>query len=202
DGNLYVGSAHTNNILRFSGKTGAFIDVFAQGGGLLNPNDIAFVPKDPGRITQAWHVALSPATDLGGPNPVVVDRSGNAYFAYEVPGANISVHLKKISPAEDPYFDAQAIAFPAGQGTVDGFFISPVIAGSQSLYLVWNIQDSSNNQVVNVVKYSTSGNAVWAVPTQISNTSGGDNLLGLSFDLAGNTTLALADKAQSGTQLK
>ena len=52
DGNLYVSSFRTNQILRFDGKTGAFIDVFASdnngGFGSLNslngPNGLLFAP--------------------------------------------------------------------------------------------------------------------------------------------------------------
>jgi hypothetical protein len=31
-------------VLRFNGTTGAFIDVFASGGGLINTHDLAFRP--------------------------------------------------------------------------------------------------------------------------------------------------------------
>ena len=49
DGNLYVASFRSDQILRYDGSTGAFIDVFAQGNGssagLLNgPNDLSFSP--------------------------------------------------------------------------------------------------------------------------------------------------------------
>ncbi|MBN4003691.1 hypothetical protein [Nostoc sp. LPT] len=44
DGNLYVGSILTNNVLRYNGKTGAFIDVFvpAGSGGLKKPRFLYF----------------------------------------------------------------------------------------------------------------------------------------------------------------
>lgn len=47
DGNLYVSSSSANTtgqILRFNGRTGAFIDVFAQGGGMARPYGVAFGP--------------------------------------------------------------------------------------------------------------------------------------------------------------
>ncbi len=46
DGNLYVtdGFFGTNSILRYNGKTGDFIDVFATGGGMQQPNRLAFSP--------------------------------------------------------------------------------------------------------------------------------------------------------------
>ena len=46
DGNFYVASAGTNEVLRYDGTTGQFIDVFvtASSGGLNGPADIAFGP--------------------------------------------------------------------------------------------------------------------------------------------------------------
>ncbi|MEH2314250.1 MAG: hypothetical protein V7K35_23255 [Nostoc sp.] len=44
DGNLYVSSILTNNVLRYNGKTGAFIDTFvpAGSGGLGKPRFLYF----------------------------------------------------------------------------------------------------------------------------------------------------------------
>ena len=44
DGNLYVGSLNTSQVIRFDGTTGAFIDVFASGEGLSIATGIAFGP--------------------------------------------------------------------------------------------------------------------------------------------------------------
>ena len=44
DGNLYVANAPLNGVYRYDGDTGAFIDVFASGGGLDAPTGIAFGP--------------------------------------------------------------------------------------------------------------------------------------------------------------
>jgi streptogramin lyase len=44
DGNVYVSSYQTNQILRYDLPTGAFIDVFAQGGGLAQPRGLEFGP--------------------------------------------------------------------------------------------------------------------------------------------------------------
>jgi serralysin len=47
DGNLYVSSFRSDQILRYNGTTGAFIDVFAQGDGTANglngPNGLRFI---------------------------------------------------------------------------------------------------------------------------------------------------------------
>jgi WD40 repeat protein len=45
DGNLYVGSSGTDEVLRYNGTTGEFIDSFASGGGLDAPIGLAFVPE-------------------------------------------------------------------------------------------------------------------------------------------------------------
>ena len=46
DGNLYVASGLTSQVLRYSGTTGAFIDAFvaAGSGGLSGPSDLVFGP--------------------------------------------------------------------------------------------------------------------------------------------------------------
>jgi DNA-binding beta-propeller fold protein YncE len=46
DGNLYVSSLFTHQVLRYDGRTGAFLDVFvaARSGGLNGPYDLAFGP--------------------------------------------------------------------------------------------------------------------------------------------------------------
>ena len=47
DGNLYVSSeieGVSGEVKRFDGTTGAFIDTFASGGGLLAPEGLAFGP--------------------------------------------------------------------------------------------------------------------------------------------------------------
>lgn len=46
DGNLYVSSSDTNNVLRYSGTSGAFLDVFAALGFPLSfgPGDLSFYP--------------------------------------------------------------------------------------------------------------------------------------------------------------
>lgn len=47
DGNLYISSGdtpETSAILRYDGKTGKFLDIFASGGGLIRPYGAAFGP--------------------------------------------------------------------------------------------------------------------------------------------------------------
>ncbi len=44
DSNLYVASANNDQVLRYNGATGAFIDAFASGGGLDSPTGLVFGP--------------------------------------------------------------------------------------------------------------------------------------------------------------
>jgi streptogramin lyase len=44
DGNLYVACYYLNNVKRYDGHTGAFIDTFASGGGLNGPVNLVFGP--------------------------------------------------------------------------------------------------------------------------------------------------------------
>jgi sugar lactone lactonase YvrE len=44
DGDLYVGSALTDQVLRYDGTSGVFLGVFAQGGGLDDPRQVNFGP--------------------------------------------------------------------------------------------------------------------------------------------------------------
>ena len=62
DGNLYVSSGDSDEVLRYDGTTGAFIDSFASGGGLDSPFGLAFtiparIPLDikPGSDTNPIH---------------------------------------------------------------------------------------------------------------------------------------------------
>jgi DNA-binding beta-propeller fold protein YncE len=45
DGDLYVGSQGTNNILRYDGLTGEFRAVFTQGGDLVVPTGLLWIPE-------------------------------------------------------------------------------------------------------------------------------------------------------------
>ena len=44
DGNLYVTSEGSDQVLRYDGTTGDFIDVFASGGGIEEPEGLGFGP--------------------------------------------------------------------------------------------------------------------------------------------------------------
>ena len=46
DGNLYVSSNGTDAVLRYDGRNGAFVDVFASGGGLKKPSALVFAARN------------------------------------------------------------------------------------------------------------------------------------------------------------
>ena len=66
DGNLYVSSFLTDQILRYNAKTGTFIDVFAKGnglaGGLNGPNGLLFVNGSLFVTTQGSVATTNPTT--------------------------------------------------------------------------------------------------------------------------------------------
>jgi streptogramin lyase len=65
DGNLYINSHKTDSVLRFDGKTGAPMGVFAAGPELQQPSGLVFGPD--GNLYVASH----------GPNPVFAVRRGH-----------------------------------------------------------------------------------------------------------------------------
>ncbi|WP_353932319.1 hypothetical protein WJM97_06965 [Okeanomitos corallinicola TIOX110] len=66
DGNFYVSSFLSDQILRYNGETGEFIDVFAQGnslpGGLNGPNGLLFINEDLYVTTQGSVATVNPDT--------------------------------------------------------------------------------------------------------------------------------------------
>jgi uncharacterized protein (TIGR03437 family) len=45
DGNLYVANGDGNDVVRFSGSTGVYMDIFSNGGVLSFPSGVAFTPR-------------------------------------------------------------------------------------------------------------------------------------------------------------
>jgi len=92
DGNLYVAdtSGGTNSILRFNGKTGEFMNVFASGGGMDYPSRIAFAPNGDlyagNSRTNSDVLRYHAGTGLPYPAP----GYGGAIFIQGVPDSSIS----------------------------------------------------------------------------------------------------------------
>ena len=56
---LLVASWYTNSVLRYDAHTGAFIDVFASGGGLSHPEGLALGPRRT-LLVSSWLLLLGP----------------------------------------------------------------------------------------------------------------------------------------------
>ena len=85
DGNLYVSSLGSNQVLEFNGKTGAFVKVFAQGPQLNSPTDLRFGPD--GNLYVANLAGNSVAVFNAQTGQPVVTPAGNGIFAT---GGNLS----------------------------------------------------------------------------------------------------------------
>lgn len=95
DGNLYVGSVDTGEILRYDGETGAFLDAFVTGGGnLQEPGGLQFNPADGDLYVadvagnqvhrfdgQSGAYVDSPVSGLARPLGITFDDSGNLLIA-------------------------------------------------------------------------------------------------------------------------
>jgi glucose/arabinose dehydrogenase len=97
DGNLYVANVGGDDIVRFNGTTGAFIDVFVQAGsgGLQSPRDLAFGPDGNIYVTSSGNTGgvlrysaatgnflnafVGPGSDLFLPRGLVFGPDGNLY---------------------------------------------------------------------------------------------------------------------------
>jgi len=114
DGNLYVSSFLTDKILRYNGKTGQFIDVFAsgnqQGGGLNGPNGLLLAPDGNLYVTTEGSIA----------------REGKADFSANLPSQvlryNPETRQSSIFASPDPSPRSQGFASLLGMaiGPVDG----------------------------------------------------------------------------------
>jgi sugar lactone lactonase YvrE len=163
DGNFYVSSFLSDQILRYNGKTGQFIDVFASGnqqaGGLNGPNGLLFAPDGNLYVTTQGSVARDGKADF------------SASFPSQVLRYNPQTGQSSIFASPDPSPRSQGFTSLLGMaiGPADG-----------DLY----VSDFAND----IRRYNLkSGELVKVLSTNYTDTSPSSNFLGsLAFSPIGN----------------
>jgi sugar lactone lactonase YvrE len=163
DGNFYVSSFLSDQILRYNGKTGQFIDVFASGnqqaGGLNGPNGLLFAPDGNLYVTTQGSVARNGTADY------------SASFPSQVLRYNPQTGQSSIFASPDPSPRSQGFTSLLGMaiGPADG-----------DLY----VSDFAND----IRRYNLkSGELVKVLSTNYTDTSPSSNYLGsLAFSPIGN----------------
>src|SRR6476661_2301476 len=163
DGNFYVSSFLSDQILRYNGKTGQFIDVFASGnqqaGGLNGPNGLLFAPDGNLYVTTQGSVARNGKPDY------------SASFPSQVLRYNPQTGQSSIFASPDPSPRSQGFASLLGMaiGPADG-----------DLY----VSDFAND----IRRYNLkSGELVKVLSTNYTDTSPSSNYVGsLAFSPIGN----------------
>jgi sugar lactone lactonase YvrE len=163
DGNFYVSSFLSDQILRYNGKTGQFIDVFAsgnqQGGGLNGPNGLLFAPDGNLYVTTQGSVARDGKADY------------SAGFPSQVLRYNPQTGQSSIFASPDPSPRSQGFTSLLGMaiGPADG-----------DLY----VSDFAND----IRRYNLkTGELVKVLSTNYTDTSPSSNYLGsLAFSPIGN----------------
>jgi streptogramin lyase len=141
DGNLYVSSRDTGEVLRFDGTTGAFIDVFATTTG-LDPNGLSFGPD--GRLYVANGV---------NDNVARFDGSSGSYLGIFTSGGGADfVNGIAFGPDGDLFATSQTnevIRFDGTTGASEGVFATGLsnpthlaFGPDANLYVVSNLHDS------------------------------------------------------------
>lgn len=169
DGNLYVSSFRTNEILRFNGQTGEFIDVFASDnngglgtvGGLNGPNGLLFGPDG------SLYVAIEGTAN---------DANGNLVFGDNVNGFRSQVlryspeQVKGLKPTTTPeIFIDQPTPLSESLGFVSllGLALAP---NEQSLF----VSDFAGG----IREYDLEGNLLNVLSTNYTGTSPSNNFIG------------------------
>jgi len=163
DGNFYVSSFLSDQILRYNGKTGQFIDVFASGnqqaGGLNGPNGLLFAPDGNLYVTTQGSVARDGKADY------------SASFPSQVLRYNPQTGQSSIFASPDPSPRSQGFTSLLGMaiGPADG-----------DLY----VSDFAND----IRRYNLkTGELVKVLSTNYTDTSPSSNYLGsLAFSPIGN----------------
>ncbi|MEM6446032.1 MAG: NHL repeat-containing protein [Cyanobacteria bacterium P01_D01_bin.123] len=138
DGNLYVssGTNTSGNVLRYDGKTGAFIDTFTQGGTLFRPYGNAFGPDGnlyvssfrtdeivrfdgvTGEFVDVFAAGTGTANGLNGPNDLLFDPDGALYVTTQ---GSVADGTGDITFA----FDSQVLRYDISTGVGSVFIEQP-----------------------------------------------------------------------------
>ncbi len=167
DGNLYVSSFRSDQILRYNGTTGAFIDVFASGTGTANglngPNGLLFIGNSLYVTTQGS----------------VADGSGGISFLFD---SQILRYDSLAAGSAPVVFAPQPTPDPASFGFVS--FLGLALAPNGDLYA----SDFANS----VRRYNlTTGALVETLSTNYTGTTPSDNFIGnLAFSPTGDLYVA------------
>jgi len=150
------------------------------------------------QVTSGWQLPVN-GSDTGPSNAVAFDKSGNFYYEYVT--AN-TLHLRRMSAAESFLFDVAIVKLAAPAQSYVSLTVSPPSSVGQYAYCGWNTRDANGNIVANLTKIDPNGQRPWASTFSLSNATGGDILLSVGSDTAGNTFLALAESTASDVELK
>ena len=179
DDNLYVSSFLSDEILRYDGVTGAFLDVFAAGDGvdsmgLNGPNGLLFGPDDKLYVTTQGSVAID----------------GQAVFDFGFPSQILRYDL---ATGIGEVFAPQPAPSPDSFGFVS--FLGLAIGPEADLY----VSDFAND----IRRYGLeSGELLEILPTNYSGTSPSSNFMGsLAFDANGDLFTVGFDNSEAGGTL-
>jgi sugar lactone lactonase YvrE len=221
DGNLYVCSYKTNQILRYQGPAGsapgAFVDVFASVTnvtGATGPNDLTFGPDGNlyvGVITgpiggQIDRFAGSTGAPIGS-GIFVPDGSGGLVqprqIVFDPTGANMYVVECRVSGSGGPM--GQVLRYQGPYGQNPGAFVEPYITGGQGglNFPIGLVRDaagilyvSDKNSTANVTRFAPSAQASFVVTLDSASTG----QISVNYAAADGTAVAGTDYTQtSGT---
>jgi hypothetical protein len=165
DGNLYVSSFRTNQILRFNGTTGAFIDVFASDnngglgstGGLNGPNDLLFGPDG------SLYVTIQGSAN---------DLAGNLVFPLDFQSQVLRYSRDQVAglvPTTTPtVFIPQPRPLPESFGFVS--FLGLTFASNGDLL--------TSDFAAGIRRYSPSGQLIETISTNYTGTNLSNNFIG------------------------
>lgn len=126
DGHLYVASFRSDEIQRFDGRTGRFLDVFARGegvaDGLNGPNDLLFTPAGELLVTTQGSVAAREGTG------VIEYRFSSQILAYDLSTGSSRVWAEP-GPLAEPRAGYSSLCGLALDGAGTGFYVTDFAHG-------------------------------------------------------------------------